>query len=121
MEDVLGVEVEITYKAFEKYLKDNPGAGDVVSVTVDWVEGKHLHYKEILEQVFIQTNTYSGSFWDRLKNKLPSNRTHTALSVGDEVKIFGWLKFVCDFSGWREVIEPDPCDCTSCQYDAIPS
>lgn len=42
---------------------------------------------QLCELVFAETNTYSGSLWDRIEPLLPETRTHTALSVGDLVRI----------------------------------
>jgi hypothetical protein len=43
---------------------------------------------EILELLFEQTNLYAGDVWEKhFKDKMPENRSHTALSVGDCVTI----------------------------------
>jgi hypothetical protein len=39
------------------------------------------------ELVFAETNCYQGELWDRIQPLLPDTRTHTALSVGDLVRI----------------------------------
>jgi hypothetical protein len=44
--------------------------------------------EEILELLFEQTNLYTGEVWEKyFKDKMPENRSHTALSVGDRVVI----------------------------------
>lgn len=41
----------------------------------------------LCERVFEETNLYQGELWDRIQPLLPDTRTHTALSVGDLVRI----------------------------------
>ena len=42
----------------------------------------------LLDLLFEQTNLYRGSLWDQLQVAgLPEGRTHTALSVGDFVRV----------------------------------
>jgi len=44
--------------------------------------------EEILELLFEQTNLYGGDVWKtHFEGKMPENRSHTALSVGDRVVI----------------------------------
>jgi len=61
--------------------------------------------EEILEMLFHQTNTYSGDVWDKyFKDKMPENRSHTALSVGDRVRIErdgDSSLYVCADFGWE--------------------
>jgi len=54
----------------------------------------------ILEALFENTNLYAGPFWDRLR--LPENRTHTALSVGDRVLLDG-REYECASFGWEKI------------------
>jgi hypothetical protein len=56
--------------------------------------------------VFAQTNCYAGSLWEKLEPVLPANRTHTALSVGDEVAISKEgvaITYRCDNFGWQVI------------------
>jgi hypothetical protein len=57
---------------------------------------------DLLSQVFHDTNTYNGKLWELLQPVLPDNRTHTALSVGDEVTINN-RTFRCAPIGWDEI------------------
>lgn len=41
----------------------------------------------LCEEVFRQTNLYDGDIWDRIEPLLSDSRTHTALSVGDYVRV----------------------------------
>jgi len=52
--------------------------------------------------VFQNTNLYQGAMWDALQ-PLPEDRTHTAMSVGDEVTINGQT-FRCEDIGFKEVV-----------------
>lgn len=60
---------------------------------------------EILELLFEQTNLYSGDVWSEyFDGKMPENRSHTALSVGDLVTIErneDKSVYVCQDLGWE--------------------
>ena len=58
--------------------------------------------EEICERVFEETNTYSGEIWKIIKPLLDPRRTHTALSVGDEVEIDG-VTLRCEDIGWSRI------------------
>jgi hypothetical protein len=58
---------------------------------------------EVCEEVYASTNTYSGSLWrNYIEPRLPADRTHTALSVGDRVTI-GDRTYVCADFGFEEI------------------
>lgn len=71
---------------------------------------------EICDELYRQTNLYTGEAWNILSAILPENRTHTALSVsvgpinelgqitwsGDTVEVDGRAYMVKEF-GWEEV------------------
>lgn len=56
---------------------------------------------KLLEELFAQTNLYSGWLWD-LMQPLPDVRSHTSLSVGDYVVIENHA-YRCDSVGWSPV------------------
>ena len=60
---------------------------------------------EILELLFEQTNLYAGDVWEKhFKDKMPENRSHTALSVGDLVTLEAdgdKSTYVCRDLGWE--------------------
>lgn len=58
--------------------------------------------KEVCDEVFCQTNTYRGFLWDEIESLLPEGRSHTALSVGDEVTVNG-NTYRCESMGWSLV------------------
>ena len=66
----------------------------VFETTEVWAEDLDL-----CEELFKQTNTYSGSLWDSM-HPLPEERTHTALSVGDYL-IIDERMYRCAMVGWE--------------------
>lgn len=98
-DELQGVEVTITYKAFASVLRDGY---EVTSVVVDWAGGAGLDDSQVCEAVFHATNTYSGKLWELIKPHLSPRRTHTALSVGDEVHVNG-ITYRCEPVGWEAV------------------
>lgn len=76
--------VKITWKSFTPKRSES-------SVTFNaekLFEGKSDY--DICNQVFQDTNLYGGFIWDKIKDNLPLERTHTALSIGDEVTIYDY-------------------------------
>lgn len=60
--------------------------------------------------MYQDTNRYSGLFWNKIEPLLAPNRTHTALSVGDEIELTNEdtntvRRYVCAPIGWRCVEE----------------
>lgn len=49
------------------------------------------------ERIYKATNIYSGQLWDIIEPKLSQFRTHTAISVGDEIEIDGQVYICADF------------------------
>lgn len=80
----------ITWKAFGK------PTSATLAFTSDWDDLK------ICDRLFHQTNVYFGALWEELEPKLSPNRTHTALSVGDEIDIDGTV-YRCEPVGWTIV------------------
>ncbi len=85
-------KVKITWKAFS-----NGGSRQDTSVEFD----TELFITPIAfcDAVFRATNTYSGALWDMIQPMLSPDRTHTALSVGDEVTVDD-VTFRCERAGW---------------------
>ena len=89
-------KITITWKAFGDF------DGRIVSsVSFNTVENYETDFDRLgfCEGVFAQTNTYTGPLWDIIEPRLDPKRTHTALSVGDEVSVDGWV-YVCDRIGF---------------------
>jgi hypothetical protein len=61
--------------------------------------------QEILELLYEQTNLYAGDVWVKyFEDKMPVNRSHTALSVGDKVTIERNDErsvYLCENTGWE--------------------
>lgn len=99
--------ITITWKAFNttdpKRLQDFglTGRTPVTSKTIEIAEADGADPYHVCELLFSDTNKYQGSLWDLLQ-PLPENRTHTAMSVGDEVTIDG-RTFRCADIGFEEV------------------
>lgn len=91
--------ITITWKAF-----GNRQNRQISSVTIDipndFVAPKLR--KSVLESIYADTNLYQGFFWNLIEPKLSPNRTHTSLSVGDEITIDGQT-YVCANFGWLKV------------------
>lgn len=88
-------QVKITWKAFG----DKPEAGRFVSSVEFETEFKiaEADVDQFLNVVYRGTNIYSGNLWNLIEPKLSPTRTHTALSVGDEIEIDGQVYIVADF------------------------
>lgn len=88
-------KVKITWKAFG----DKPEAGKFVSSVEFETEFKiaEADVDQFLDVVYRVTNIYAGNLWDIIQPKLSPTRTHTALSVGDEIEIDGQVYIVADF------------------------
>ena len=86
-------KVTITWKAF----------GNSTSVSFDITPARDFFSDaEICSMVFADTNKYEGVVWETIKDRLPEDRTHTALSVGDEVTIDD-VVYRCEPMGWSVV------------------
>jgi hypothetical protein len=82
-------KVTITWKAF--------GNDESLVLMLD----DEMSDLKICDRLFHETNVYFGRIWDALQ-PLPENRTHTALSVGDEVTIDDVI-YRCEPAGWSVV------------------
>jgi len=89
--------ITITYKAFSNY----PSNRHVTSLTFDTeYDTTELVDETICDIIFHDTNVYDGYLWRNfIEPALPENRTHTALSVGDEITING-ITYRCENTGW---------------------
>jgi hypothetical protein len=87
-------KVKITWKAFG----DKPERGRFISSVefeVPFITPKSD--AEICESIYKATNIYGGFWWDVIQARLSSTRTHTAISVGDEIEIDGQVYICADF------------------------
>ena len=88
-------KVKVTWKAFG----DKPEIGRFIS-SVEFETDFKIQSHDVdqfLNVVYRVTNTYSGNLWDIIQPLLSETRTHTALSIGDEIEIDGQVYIVADF------------------------
>lgn len=88
-------KVKITWKAFG----DKPETGRFISSVEFETEFKikESDVDKFLEVVYHTTNTYSGNLWEIIQPLLSETRTHTSISVGDEITIDGQVYICADF------------------------
>jgi hypothetical protein len=88
-------QVKITWKAFG----DKPEQGRFISSVEFETEFKiaEADVDQFLEIVYRVTNTYSGELWKVIEPELSPTRTHTSISVGDEIEIDGQVYICADF------------------------
>ncbi len=89
-------QITVTWQAFAA--RDDR---EITSVSIQTVSTDDDH--KLCERLFRDTNLYNGELWDLIEPGLSPKRTHTALSVGDEVSIDG-RRYVCADIGWEPVI-----------------
>ena len=88
-------KVKITWKAFG----DRPEIERFIS-SVEFETEFTIAEQDtdkFLEVVYHTTNTYSGNLWQIIEPLLSATRTHTSLSIGDEVEIDGQVYICADF------------------------
>jgi len=87
-------KIKITWKAFG----DKPEIWKwITSVEIETEFPANIPHEEICEIVYADTNMYQGYTWAMIEPKLSKARTHTALSIGDEIEIDGIAYVVADF------------------------
>lgn len=87
-------QITINYSAF----RNTEFCDEVASFSFEW---RHSGSDEdLLNELFHATNTYGGALWEAIKDKLPINRTHTALCVGDTIWVGDHL-YSCEPVGWK--------------------
>ena len=87
-------KIKITWKAFG----DKPEIWRFSSsVEIETEFPENITHDQICEIIYADTNQYQGYTWNMIQPKLSETRTHTALSIGDEVEIDGTTYVVADF------------------------
>lgn len=92
--------VTITWKAFGNRPERDRYITSVSFDTEFNITDKNI--RQFLDIIYSQTNVYAGNLWNLIEPLLSEHRTHTALSVGDEVMVNGTIYRIADF-GWDEV------------------
>lgn len=95
-------KVKITWKAFG----DKPAAGKFVTSAEFETDFPIDDVQKFCNVVYHSTNTYSGNLWDILVPILSPVRTHTSLSIGDEIEIDGVAYVTANF-GFIKVEDAD--------------
>jgi hypothetical protein len=91
--------VKITWKAFG----DKPEQGRFISsVEVVTEFPEPISNYKICEIIYADTNLYQGYIWQLIHPLLSETRTHTSLSVGDEIEIDGQVYICADF-GFKKI------------------
>ena len=91
-------KVQIIWKAFG----DKPERNKFVTSVEFETDFDVTNPKLLCDVIYHVTNTYSGNLWNVIEPLLSPNRTHTALSVGDEVRINNDFYRCADF-GWEKL------------------
>ena len=93
-------KVKVTWKAFgnkpeiNHYISFVEFETEPITVTLLTQE---IHNKALCEGIYQNTNLRAGGYWDIIQPKLSAFRTHTAISVGDEIEIDGQVYICADF------------------------
>jgi hypothetical protein len=93
-------KVKVTWKAYG----NKPEIGRSISsvefeippITVTLLT-QEVHNKCVCEGIYEGTNLRAGGYWDIIQPLLSETRTHTAISVGDEIEIDGQVYICADF------------------------
>lgn len=88
-------KVKITWKAFG----EKPAQGKFIT-SVEFETEFAINDEnrdQFFNVVYQQTNLYSGNLWNVIEPKLSPVRTHTAISIGDEIEIDGQVYICADF------------------------
>ena len=86
-------QIKITWQAFGNKPERNR---EITSVEFN-CEIADVLDQDIMNEIYKNTNLYSGFFWNKMEHLLAPNRTHTALSVGDKIEIDNRAYIVADF------------------------
>ena len=92
-------KVTITLKAFGDDLESARVVSSVSFTRITISPDEHIAF---CEKIFADLNLYTGWVWNEVEPLLSPNRTHTALSVGDEIEIDGKV-YRCENVGFSEV------------------
>ena len=98
------INITITWKAFgdkpqyNRYMRS--ASLEFNMSDAYWAENKD--YTRLLDLFYEATNLQTGWIWTRVEEILPVDRTHTSLSVGDEIEIDG-TKYLCADFGWEKL------------------
>jgi hypothetical protein len=72
--------------------------------TIEFEDGflhPELTREQVCDAMYHATNYQAGPIWDRIETTLPANRSHTSLSIGDQVVVDGHI-YTCAEFGWKD-------------------
>jgi hypothetical protein len=95
-------KVKVTWKAFG----NKPEINRYISFVEFETEFAVDDVEKFCEVVFHVTNTQSGNLWEIIEPKLSAFRTHTSISIGDEIEIDG-IAYVCADFGFIKVSDAE--------------
>jgi hypothetical protein len=72
-----------------------------VNFSFDYDFGRDEEDAYVCERIWADMNKYEGKLWDAMQ-PLPESRPHTAMSVGDEIRIDG-RAYVCAEFGFEKI------------------
>jgi len=88
-------KVKVTWKAFGNKPEINRYISFVEFETEFVINDENRD--KFLGVIYHNTNTYSGNLWQIIEPKLSAFRTHTSISIGDEIEIDGQVYICADF------------------------
>jgi hypothetical protein len=86
-------QIKITWQAFG----NRPETNRFISSLEFNLDSSEVSNEKLMDMIYRDTNLYSGPIWNAIEKLLPANRTHTALSIGDEIQINENSYIVADF------------------------
>jgi hypothetical protein len=98
------MKITITWKAFSNNTFATKQGITSATIELNGMFVDENRETQLCDLIFHETNLYEGSLWNRLEPVLPANRTHTALSVGDEIAITNGdttRTYRCAYVGWE--------------------
>lgn len=93
-------QIEITWQAFGNKPERNRFVSSVTFETEFDITDNNR--EEFFNVLYRNTNLYTGNLWNIIEPLLSPTRTHTALSIGDKIKVDGTSYLIADFGFIKE-------------------
>ena len=107
------MKVKVTWKAFGNKIEQGRYVSSVEFELPDTDPSTEFLLNAIYKATNLQEELadFNGTafeiyLWEVIKARLASDRTHTSLSVGDEIEVYGQT-YVCADIGWLKAEEAD--------------
>lgn len=94
--------VTIEWKAFGDFVEEGSQTRLMSGVNIELPTV--TDHEALCEEIYANTNLYAGRIWEIIEPLMSPVRTHTSLSVGDEITIDGTTYRVASF-GFDKVCE----------------